>query len=112
MILAVAMVKELGSFTGVAELGEGCSPKNLSGWVKVCFAPPPPKILTTAPPPLNGRPVQVVKSFAKLLVGTFEVGNIFKNFRLLRAYMGRTYSSGDFMLFQSKSLYLVIFVST
>ena len=39
---------------GVAEPGGGpggpCPPKNLSGWAKVCFAPPPPKFLPLAPP--------------------------------------------------------------
>ena len=82
-------------------------PKNLSGWAKVCFGPPQN---FDHWPPQNGWPV--VKIFAKLLLSTQKCAKFSKFFRLRRAYMGRTYSSGDFMLFQSKFLYLVIFFST
>ena len=77
---------------GVAEPGgQGGHgpPKNLSGWAKVCFGPP--KILTTGPP-LNGLPV--VKIVAKSLLSTLKYA---KNFRLRRANMDKTHSSGDFM---------------
>ena len=84
-------------------------PKNLSGWARVCFGPPPPpKILTTGPPKwaASGQtPCQIAFERPKMC-------KIFKIFRLRRANMSRTYSSGDFMLFQSKFLYLVIFFST
>ena len=71
-------------------------PKNLSGWAKVCFGPP--KISTTGPPPpkwaASGQtPCQIASENP-------EMCKIFQIFRLRWAYyMGRNYSSGDFMLF-------------
>ena len=79
--------------------GAMAPPKNLSGWAKVCFGPP--KILTTGP-----------QTLCQIASENHEMCKIFKIFRLPRANTGKTYSSGDFMLFQSKFLYLVIFFST
>ena len=96
--------------SGVAELGGPggamAPPKNLSGWAKVCFGPP--KILTTAPPKWAASG----QTLCQIASENPEMCKIFKIFRLRRANMGRNYSSGDVMLFQSKYLYLVIFFST
>ena len=97
-----------GGGTGGGQGGHG-PPKNLSGWAKVCFGPPPPQNFDHWPPQ-NGRPV--VKTFAKLLLSTLKSTKFSKFFRLRRANMGKVYSSCDFMLFQSEFFYLVIFFST
>ena len=83
-------------------------PKNLSGWAKVCFAPPPPPPPQNLDhwPPKNGRPV--VKIFAKLLLSTLKWTKFSKIFRLRRANMVGTYSTGDLMIFQGEFLYIVL----
>ena len=86
--------------------------KVMSGWAKVCFGPPPK---FDHWPPQNGRPVVTPceRPYKRRIASEHpEMDKIFKIFRLRRAYMGRTYSSGDFMLFPSKFLYLAIFVSS
>ena len=67
---------------GVAEPGGGPGqggmpppPKNLSGWAKVCFAPPPPPRQNFDHWP-NGQPM--VKIFAKLTLSTLKCAKFSK----------------------------------
>ena len=71
---------------------------------------PPPKILTTALAPPKWAATG--QNLCQIASEHLEMCKIFKIFRLRRANMVRAYSSGDFMLFQSEFLYLVIFFST
>ena len=104
------MIRSYSLCTGVAELGGpgGPWPPQKFEWVgQGMFWPPQNFDLWS---PQNGRPV--VKLFAKMLLSTLKCAKFSKIFRLRRAYMGRTYSSCDFVHFQSKFLYLVILFST
>ena len=96
---------------GVAEPGGpgGPWPPQKFEWVgQGMFWPPPPKILTTGPP----KWADSGQTLCQIASESPEMCIIFKIFRLRQANMSRNYSSGDFMLFQSKYLYLVIFFST
>ena len=79
-------------FPGVAELGGGggpggpSPPKNLSGRAKVCFGPPPPKILTTGPPKMGSTG----QNLCQIASEHPEMGKIFNK--------ARTYLSGDLRL--------------
>ena len=68
----------------------------------------PPKILTTGPLKVgvSGQTLSQIASEYPVIC------KIFKIFRLRRANMGRTNSSAVDFFFQSKFLYLVIFLST
>ena len=99
---------------GVAEPGGpgGPWPPQKFEWVgqSMFWPPPPPKILTTGPPPPKWAASS--QTLCQIASENPEMCKIFKIFRLRRANMSRNYSTGDFMLFQSKCFYLVIFFST
>ena len=77
-------------------------------WVGQGIFCPPPQILTTGPPPKWAASSQ---NLCQIASEHLKMYKIFKIFPLRQANMGRTYSTGDFMLFQRKFLYLVIFLA-
>ena len=90
---------------GVAELGGpgGPWPPQKFEWVgQGMFWPPPPQNFDLCPPP-PPKWAASGQNLCQIASEHLEMYKIFKIFRLRRANMGKTYSSGDFMLFRANS---------